>query len=257
MVYGFRSIQAHILLSLIQMFLRENVHIGLNIKLKGESYLCKLNLHSMNVLNLSLDIQLADSNLSSSETRTRFELLIDRSIQFFISISDSYHPSAVEVQLFELLIILSLSGNSRCSSLIGWGLAPNRILTFKSSVTTHLLALLEQSNALPNIVCDWKMVKAFLWKYQSLSGINGECSPVSKVCKKLLVTENDLWSLEESVDKLELSRSNCLTEQKPMIEKALYRFESIAQTCTDTAMSITRIVADLQVCLVILDTVKI
>ncbi|KAH8398321.1 hypothetical protein KR215_005837, partial [Drosophila sulfurigaster] len=199
---------------------------------------------------------LPDCSLSATECRTRMELLIDRSTQFFTgsgcvangntnSSSSSYVASSPEVALFELLVSYGIANNQRCNNFIAWGLQPSRPRDLRAYIVDALWRTC-QDEFQSAIICDGKMIKALLW-LSLMEDIKPPIENLSPLCQALGIKENDSsWNLVNEIQRLELNRSSLAGKQKQLLEKTLYKFEPLVQHCIDTSMVTTRRVAELQ-----------
>lgn len=234
--------------------------------------------------NVASDLHLQNSQISSSEIKTRFDLLVDRSSQFFITANPTHKPTTEEIKLFELMVPLGTSGNTRCNNFIAWGLLPSRPYELRASIINSLWKIC-RGESIPSIVCDGKIIKTLLWlclttqhatttttqattttakaasevSTENISNSNNSTNNNSNnnheqytetlcaLCRRLGISLYETWNIDSVLDKLETNRDNCLREQKPNIDKTVYKYESIAQSCIDSSMIITRIVTELQV----------
>ncbi|KAH8278307.1 hypothetical protein KR044_010890, partial [Drosophila immigrans] len=198
---------------------------------------------------------LPDCSLSTTECRTRMELLIDRSVQFFTgsgcvangnnTSSSSYVASSPEVALFELLVSYGIANNQRCNNFIAWGLQPSRPRDLRAYIVDALWRTC-QDEFQSAIICDGKMIKALLW-LSLMEDIKPPIENLPPLCQALGIKENDSsWNLVNEIQRLELNRSSLAGKQKQLLEKTLYKFEPLVQHCIDTSMVTTRRVAELQ-----------
>lgn len=109
--------------------------------------------------------------------KTRFDLILDRSVQFITNAgidicrcgSDSCYvvlyiyffiePSTQqlsedEIKLIEVIIKLTINGQTRCQSIIPWSLSPSKPRDFKLFVVDSLLKAKSV-----NLDCDLKMAR--------------------------------------------------------------------------------------------------
>jgi len=236
-VRSFRTVQAMLQLQWLNMFFEACQGTGDN-----KSY--------------RLRSSLSDCSLSTTECRTRMELLLDRSTQFFTaggcvangngSGSSSYVASSPELALFELLVSYGIANNQRTNNFIAWGLQPSRPRDLRAYIVDALWRTC-QDEFQSAIICDGKMIKALLW-LSLMEDIKPPIENLLPLCHALGIKENDsTWNLEHELERLELSRSNLAGKQKQLLEKTLYKFEPLVQHCIDTSMVTTRRVAELQV----------
>lgn len=190
---------------------------------------------------------LPDSTLSLSETKTRLDLLIDRCSQFFTIFDSNYTPSENEIELFELLVVYGISTNQRCNNFIAWGLQPSRPHALRSFII-NVLWISCQDEFLPSIICDGKMIKSLLWLCL-LEDLPQPIANLAPLCQYLGINESDsTWNLENELSRIELNRCNISAKQKSLLEKTVYKFESLAVNIIESSMVLTRRVAELQVC---------
>ncbi|XP_073836840.1 lysosomal-trafficking regulator mauve [Musca autumnalis] len=184
-------------------------------------------------------------NFSMSETKTRLELLINRSCQFYMIFNEKSSPTPNEIELFQMLVSYSIATNQRCNNFIAWGLQPSHPRDLRCFIVDALWISC-QDDFLPAIVCDGKMIKALLW-LSLLEDLDEPIVNLPKLCKRLGINENDsTWNLENELQRIDLQKSTELTKQKTSLEKTVHRFEPLAQGCIETSMITTRRVAELQ-----------
>lgn len=87
--------------------------------------------------------------------KTRFDLILDRSVQFITNAEPSTQLSDVEIKLIELIIKITINGQTRCQSIIPWSLSPSKPRDFKLFVVDSLLKAKSV-----NLDCDLKMVRS-------------------------------------------------------------------------------------------------
>lgn len=201
---------------------------------------------------------LSDCSLSANEWRTRMELLLDRCTQFFTAgepskavagTGGSYVASSQELALFELLVSYGITNNQRCNNFIAWGLQPTRPRDLRAYIVDALWMRTRQEEFRSAIICDGKMIKAFLW-LSLMEDITPPIENLQPLCQALNIRENDFaWNLEHELERLEANRSNLAGKQKQLLDKTLYKFEPLVQHCIETSMVTTRRVAELQVSL--------
>ncbi|XP_061392771.1 lysosomal-trafficking regulator [Musca vetustissima] len=185
------------------------------------------------------------SNFSMSETKTRLELLINRSCQFFMIFNEKSTPTQNEIELFQMLVSYSIATNQRCNNFIAWGLQPSHPRDLRCFIVDALWISC-QDDFLPAIICDGKMIKALLW-LSLLEDLDEPISNLPKLCKRLGINENDsTWNLENELQRIELQKSAEVAKQKTSLEKTVHRFEALALGCIETSMITTRRVAELQ-----------
>ncbi|KAL9905520.1 lysosomal-trafficking regulator mauve isoform 2-T7 [Glossina fuscipes fuscipes] len=219
---GFRAIQAKLQLNWIHMFFAKT-DVSWNYKV----------------------IQLTNCSLSTSETKTRFELLINRSAQFFTVSNERSSPSPHEIELFELLVSYSIATNQRCNNFIAWGLQPSQPRDLRCFIIDALWISC-QDDFLPTIICDGKMIKALLW-LSLLEDLETPIQNLAPLCRRLGINENDsTWNLENEIQRLELQNCADTAKQKAALEKTVFKFENLAQNCIESSMLTTRRVAELQ-----------
>ena len=187
------------------------------------------------------------SNLNLSETKTRLDLIIDRCSQFFTVVCDAnYAPSDNEIKLFQMLVSYCITTNQRCNNFIAWGLQPSRPIALRAFIVDTLFKV-HQNDFSPNILCDGKMIKSFLWLCLQEDLVK-PIPNLEPLCQSLGINESDAaWNLEHELSRIELNRCNVSAKQKALLEKTIFKYESLAGNCITTSMGPTRTVAELQV----------
>lgn len=237
-VRSFRSAQAQLQFQWLNIFFEPSTSPGTN-------------LGSFRLRSIS---SLSDCSLSANEWRTRMELLLDRCTQFFTAgepskavAGGSYLASSQELALFELLVSYGITNNQRCNNFIAWGLQPTRPRDLRAYIVDALWMRTRQEEFQSAIICDGKMIKAFLW-LSLMEDITPPIENLQPLCQTLNIRENDFaWNLEHELERLEANRSNLAGKQKQLLDKTLYKFEPLVQHCIETSMVTTRRVAELQV----------
>lgn len=229
---GIRSTQATILLHLIKSFFpRQNNPSHWNFKLN------------------TCDISLNESVLSASEKRTRLELLLDRAVQFIRTANTSHAQTGEEIKLIEAIVILSMSGFSRGSSIIPWSFLPNNPMPLKLFVIKLIWKNTKNSDP-PLSGCDPKLFKAMIhsfWLNDREIIPKTDVDVLQNVCKAMGIQQNSNNSyIPQAILKMDLARENSLKEQKPSVERTVFRFDAIATNCIESAMKITRYVVEIQ-----------
>lgn len=225
-----RSTQATILTNLLRAFYSQENNIALwNFKM--------------------YELGLSESTLSASEKRTRLELLLDRCIQLIRTADLSHAQTPNELKLIQIIVVLSLSGFSRGGTIIPWSFLPINPMPFKLSIIKILWNHMKCSDALL-VGCDTKLMKAMIHSFcQSDRDIilKTDVEVLENVCKSLGIqihTNNPY--IPQAVLKMKLARENSLREQKPGIERAVFKSDTFAMNCVESAMKITRYVVEMQ-----------
>lgn len=229
---GIRSTQATVLLYLIQLFFpKQNNPTNLNFKL----VLC--------------DINLNDSALSASEKRTRLELLLDRTVQFVRAADLAHARTSEETKLIEAIVTLSMSGFSRGGSVIPWSFLPSNPMPLKLFIIKQIWKHTKNGDC-ALIGCDPKLVKAMIhsfWLNDGETIPKADVQALENVCRTLNIQQNAPNSyIPQAILKMDLAREGSLKEQKPSIDRTVYKFDSLAMSCVETAMKITRYVVEMQ-----------
>lgn len=243
---GFRAIQAKLQLNWIHMFFAKT-NMSWNYKGLVTVYLKNFIIYFASYCSFLLSvIQLTNCSLSISETKTRLDLLINRSAQFFTVSNERSSPSPHEIELFELLVSYSIATNQRCNNFIAWGLQPSQPRDLRCFIIDALWISC-QDDFLPTIICDGKMIKALLW-LSLLEDLETPIQNLAPLCRRLGINENDsTWNLENEIQRLELQNCADTAKQKTALEKTVFKFENLAQNCIESSMLTTRRVAELQV----------
>lgn len=229
---GIRSTQAAIFLHLIKSFFsKQNNPSQWNFKL---------------IMN---DIHLNDSILSVSEKRTRLELLLDRAVQFVRIANLAHSLTSEEIKLIEAIVTLSMSGFSRGGSIIPWSFLPTNPMPLKLFIT-KLIWKYAKNGDLPLVGCEPKLVKAMIhsfWINDREMIPQTDLDVLRNVCIAIGIQLNATNSyIPQAILKMDLSRENCMKEQKPSLDRTVYKFDSVALNCIDSAMKITRYVTEIQ-----------
>ncbi|XP_055915316.1 lysosomal-trafficking regulator isoform X2 [Eupeodes corollae] len=224
-VKGFRSVQGKLQLNWLDLFFRNRVPSS----------------------NFKVTV-LPNSSINLSETKTRLDLLIDRCSQFFTNFGPTYMPNENELKLFEQLVLFGISTNTRCNNFIAWGLLSSRPFEIRQFIIDALWMSC-QNETLPTIICDGKMIKSLLWLCLLEQRSNNEkpIDNLDQLCLRLGIKDTDtIWNLEQELERFEQNRNNVSAKHKLMLEKTIHKFESLAMSCIETSMVITRVVAELQ-----------
>lgn len=160
----------------------------------------------------------------------------------------SYIQTDQEIKLIEHVVILSVSGCSHGNNIIGWGLCPSRPLPLKMFIIRTLWQN-SRFGILPALACDGKIIKtmahAFMLTDKDI--LSSEDSVILKnVCSSMGLNSSTVSNLSQNLEKMEYMRNSSIKDQNPSIERTVFKFESIAQQCIDSAMKITRDVVELQ-----------
>lgn len=229
---GIRSTQATILLYLIKSFFpKQNNPSHWNFKL------------------VACDISLNESMLSASEKRTRLELLLDRAVQFIRTASTTHAQTSEEIKLIEAIVILSMSGFSRGSSIIPWSFLPNNPMPLKLFVI-KLIWKNSKNNDLPMVGGDPKLIKAMIhsfWLKDREIIPKTDVDLLQNVCRAMGIQQNTSNAyIPQAILKMDLARENSLKEQKPSVERTIFKYDTLATNCIESAMKITRYVVEIQ-----------
>lgn len=229
---GIRMSQATIIVHLIKAF----------FKMKNNPTLLTFRFHSS-------ELNLSDSILSHTEKRTRFELLLDRTIQYLQNAHPSHTPSPQESILIESMVMLAVNGFTRTSSIIPWIFRPGKPMPIKLYVL-KLLWKHARSTDVPLGGCDYKIVKTMIHAFLQT---DKEIIPPSdyeillNVCNTLGIKTSDSNSyLPHAIEKMDSCRESSIKEQRPYVERSIFKFEQTAAACIDSAMKITRNVVEIQ-----------
>ncbi|KAJ6646111.1 Lysosomal-trafficking regulator [Pseudolycoriella hygida] len=192
------------------------------------------------------DVNLSGCLLSLSEKKIRFELLINRIVQFLTHMESSYSQTDEEIKLIEAIVLLSVNGCPHGNSIIGWGLCPSRPLPLKIFITRTLYT---RVNVLPTLVCNGKIIKTMAFKFMQtdrdiLSA--DDYNAISGICSAMGITSSTASNLSSVLEQIEFMRNASIKDQAPSIERTVYKFELIAKHCIESAMKMTRDVVEIQ-----------
>lgn len=191
------------------------------------------------------------SNLSAAEVRTRFELLIDRAVQFIATVEPAHQLTDAELRLTQFLIQLAIAGLQRCATLLTWSLCPARPLALKLHTVHRLHQYVRHASAAVLSACtDLKLLRcmlaALLATDYEICGPSDQERLVQLAAAAGLPRPNVVTHLSHTLDKLESMRQSALRDQRPAIERTVHRPEPAVQPCIDAAMQCTRAVVELQ-----------
>lgn len=191
---------------------------------------------------------MSDCLLSLSEKRIRFELLINRVIQFITHMESSYIQTDQEIKLIEHVVVLSVSGCPYGNSIIGWGLCPSRPLPLKMFIVKQLWQH-SRFHILPTLACDGKIIKTMTHTFMLtdkdlLSSEDAEV--LTNVCNAMGISASTTSNLSHTLEKIEFMRNSSIKDQNPSIERTVFKFESVVDSCIESAMKITRDVVEIQ-----------
>lgn len=231
-IRGIRSAHADILLHLLKSFFTKRNNPSLS-----------------NFKFTPSELNLYDSILSINEKQTRLDLLLDRILQFLRNANAAHTPSPQESTLIESMIMMTVNGVSRTGSILPWSLRPGKPMPIKLYVM-KMIWKYAKNNDLPISGCDGKMFKsmvhAFLHSDREIIP-QQDLDILLNICNVLGIKQSDSNSfLPHAIDKLDASRENSIKEQKPFVEKSVFKFEQMAGNCIDSAMKITRNVVEIQ-----------
>lgn len=229
---GIRSTQATILLNLLTAFFP------------------KYNNPSMKNFKLNMsEINLNESVLSTAETRTRLELLSDRTVQFIRTANLSHTQTSEEIKLIKSIVNLSMCGFSRGGGIIPWSFLPSNPMPLKLFII-RLIARHANKGDSPLVSSDPKLVKAMIhsfWLNDRESIPKDDLDVLKNVCDTLGIQKDANNSyIPQAILKMDLTRENSLKEQKPSVERTVFKFDSLAINCIESAMKITRYVVEIQ-----------
>lgn len=193
-------------------------------------------------------MNLSDCSLSITEKKIRFELIIDRIVQFIITSEPTHVQTEQEIDLIKNIINLSLIGYPRGCNVIPFSLCPTRSMSLKL-FAIKALWLYSRKDVIPTLSYDGKIVRtlihSFLITNQEIITYTDSLM-LKQVCNELRITQNTNCNLSQTFEKLNNLREISVKEQKPAIERSVFKFEPIAKNCVETAMNITRNVVELQ-----------
>lgn len=195
------------------------------------------------------ELNLYDSILSINEKQTRLELLLDRIVQFLRNAPMNHSLSPQESSLIESTVMLTVNGISRTASILPWSLRPGKPMPIKLFVI-KMLSKYTKNGELPINGCDIKifktMVHAFLHSDREIIPVHDR-EILSNVCTLLGIKQSDTNSyLPHATAKMDLNRENSIKEQKPYVERSVFKFEATATACIESAMKVTRDVVAIQ-----------
>ena len=228
-VTGVRNMQA----SLLRNILQKCVYKTTESFLKSISY--------------TVTLPGIDSSLSQAEVKSRFNLLLDKSVHF-LSTYDSTVVSEEERRLFDCLLNISLNGNQRTGQIILWSLLPSKPIDLKLFTIKQLCHYLDKGKYLSQI-CDVKMLKVLA---QSMLLINQENMTsqdsrlVTQFCNSIDGPQNSSWNLSQILEEIDIVRTTIAKDLEQIVQKSIYRNENLVQYCTEMAMQITRSIVEKQ-----------
>lgn len=231
-VRGIRAAHADILLHLLKSFFTKHNNPSLS-----------------NFKFTPTELNLYDSILSINEKQTRLDLLLDRIVQFLRNANPSHTPSPQESTLIESMIMMTVNGVSRTGNILPWSLRPGKPMPIKI-YAMKMIWKYAKNNDLPINGCDGKMFKtmvhAFLHSDREIIP-KQDLDILLSICNVLGVKQSDSNSyLPHAIEKMDANRDSSMKEQRPFVEKSVFKFEQIATNCIDSAMKITRNVVEMQ-----------
>lgn len=229
---GIRTTHANILLHLLKSFFTKKNNPSLS-----------------NFKFTPSELNLYDSILSINEKQTRLDLLLDRIVQFLRNAPVSHSPSPQESSLIESTVMLTVNGVARTASILPWSLRPGKPIPIKLFVI-KMLWKYTKNGELPINGCDIKtfktMVLAFLRSDREIIPPS-DLDVLMNVCTLLGIKPSDSNSyLSHATEKMDVNRENSIKEQKPYVERSVFKFEPTATACIESAMKVTRHVVEVQ-----------
>ncbi|KAL7034576.1 hypothetical protein ACKWTF_008011 [Chironomus riparius] len=186
-------------------------------------------------------------NLSSSEIKTRFNLVLDRSIQFIMSWEVVDVIKIFELHFIKYLIDMYFSGIQQ-GSIALWSLNPKVVKEVKLFTTHKLLAnlVIDANYSVP----ESKLFKSLLFQFINNNQnefTEDQVKIFTKYCGSSITQQQQNWNLSISTTaKVENIRDNASVEQSQQVDKIIYKLETLVQSCIDNAMRMTRDVVDIQ-----------
>lgn len=192
-----------------------------------------------------------DTSLSVSEQRTRFELIIDRVVQFATTAEPIHQPTMAELRLVQSVVKLTIAGLHRSAALTTWSLCPTRPRELKlyTAQTLHEHTVHAPAATL-SLCADLKLLRCMLGALHATD--YDTCEPHDQlVLRKLagaigLPTPNLVTNLSATLERLEVVRQAALRDRRPAVERSVHRHEAIVRPCIDAALRCTRAVVELQ-----------
>lgn len=175
-------------------------------------------------------------------------MLIDRIVQFITNVDPSHIQTEQEIKLIEHIVMLSVTGYQRGGNVIAWALCPSRPISLKMYICTMLWKHIRKGN-LSALGCDGKIVKTLIQTFFETDCdiiTLADLDVLTKVCNSLGIVQATNCNLSQTLEKLDAMRETSVRDHKPAIERTVFKFEPIVQTCIDSAMRITRDVVELQ-----------
>lgn len=191
------------------------------------------------------------STLSTAEIRIRFDLLSDRIVQFITTAEPTHQSTENESLLIETVLALTVSGMVRAHNLITWSLCPSRPLSLKLYTILILYRQTITGTVPLQLCCDLKilkiMISAILATDCLIIGPDDQVI-LHKLAQSLYIQTpaTVVAHLSQTLEKIESLRQASLRDRLPAIERTVFKFEPIVQSCIDSAMNITRSVVELQ-----------
>ncbi|XP_070492270.1 lysosomal-trafficking regulator [Chironomus tepperi] len=186
-------------------------------------------------------------NLTASEIKTRFNLVLDRSIQFILSWEIVDKLKVFEIDFAMYLIDMYFSGIMQ-GSLVLWSLNPGVCSDLKLFTAHKLLAnlVVDPNFSIPDI----KMFKSLLFQFVNNNPdffTEDQIKIFTRYCGTSITQQQQNWNWSMTAsEKVENIRVNASMEQLSQIDKIIYKLEPLVQSCIDNAMRMTRDVIDIQ-----------
>lgn len=185
---------------------------------------------------------------SSSEIKTRFNLISERAIQYILTWENIDELNNNEIYFVKYMIELYFLGVQQGSTLILWSLNPlcnDEIKYFTAQkIITMLLDDVNFSVPESKIL---KSLLAQLVNANALAFSEEQLKMVTKFCGTLMSHSQQNWNWSmTAIEKIETMRKNAVRDRLQQVDKVIYKAETLVQTCIDHAMRMTREVIDMQ-----------
>ncbi|XP_059611757.1 lysosomal-trafficking regulator [Phlebotomus argentipes] len=197
-------------------------------------------------------IYIRGCSLSVPEMRSRFQNLLERSIMFLQSKDSRHELQNEENELVRSIIRLGLVGRMKIGSMIIWSLCPSRGVDLKFFIIRCLSYLMKSKHVITfgfNLSLIRTLANHFHSVVSEMPGLvsTSQFIMLSKFVKFIggsnSASSADVEKVTLRID--EISKGLDITHL-PEIERSIHEFESIALSCVETSLKVTRTYSELQ-----------